>query len=241
MPPCAVLLDADFPPLRAAPAPQAPLPNAPPAKARVVSKEHIHWSNRSLLQRTAGFDIVDCGGNGDCFFLSVCELLRRIQRVDMSAGQLRGLVADFIRDCPADAAGVLAPLQLQLNLTGEPDPSVRTLAAYAAHIRREGEHASALFEVPIVAELFNLRVRVVFQVQGVEGSTLGAEMRDRWVEPSRQHKEAPLDVHLLLLNKVSHAQRWVACAAAVYVHCTHCSARDSCAVHVEPRRVTGRR
>jgi hypothetical protein len=180
-------------------------------KVRTIVKSHVHWHNRSLMQRLNGFVIVDCGGGGNCLFLSVSELLRRNRdrllgdvRV-FTAGELREKVADFIRD-GSQSNGVLRSLALQLDLVGEEsDPSVRTLDAYAKHIRRDGEHASATYELPILAELLNLRVRLVLQVQGAENGVLGEEMRDRWVEPTLGlHTHEPLEVHILLLNQVGH-------------------------------------
>jgi hypothetical protein len=197
-----------------------------------VDKAQVHWSNRSLLERIAAFEVLECGGGGNCFFLSMGELLRHHQGLNISAGQMRERVADYIRDTPANDSAVLTQLAEQLALIGEEgNPLVRTLSAYADHIRRPGEHASAKFELPIVAALFNLRVRLVYQQQGDENGIVGAEMRDCWVAPpSELHMEAPLELHVLLLNRVScrnssrSAGRRVQLRAHIILRCNLCYA-----------------
>jgi len=123
-----------------------------------------------------------------------------------SAAQIRHAVADFIRDTP-NSHPRLAELARELSVIGEESsPHVRTLAAYAEHIRADGTYASARYEVPIVAELYNLRILVTYQRQAMPSteSAMGEDMRDHDVEPpAGSWPEAPKQVHLLLLTPVS--------------------------------------
>jgi len=214
----------------------------PPFKVRTVDKAQIHWSNRSLLERIASFEVLECGGGGNCFFLSIGELLRR-EGLEFSALAIREMVADYIRDTPTSGCAVLTQLAQQLALIGEEsNPLVRTLTAYAEHIRRAGEHASAKFELPIVAALFNLRVRLVYQEQGKESSIVGAEMRDCWLAPpSGLHMEEPRAVHLLLLNKVSynHCLRSIRFACNLRAHLALCF-HLCCVLFLSIRFATGK-
>ena len=207
------------------PSSSSPLPPPRQFAVRTVNKAQVHWSNRCLLGRIAPFEVLECGGGGNCFFLSVSEVLSRHNR-HFSAAMIRDSVADFIRDTSTADCPVLAQLEQQLALIGEEsNPLVRSLPAYAEHIRRAGEHASAKFELPFVAALFNVRVRLVYQTQGKE-SSFGVEMRDCWVDPpSGMHAEVPIQVHLLLLNGVSSTQTTNAAAATA---CSRACAATAC-------------
>lgn len=181
----------------------APAHAAP--RVRTVSRG-IHWGNRELMERLVAFEILECGGNGNCFFLCVSELLRRKERF-ISAAQIRSMVADYIRDTSTEQHEMLAALSLQLELVSEEgSPDVRTLSTYAEHIRRDGTQASAKFELAFTAAVLNLRVRLVYQNQGDARGVLGADMRDCWIEPpSGSHSDVPLELHLLLLTQVRRA------------------------------------
>jgi hypothetical protein len=133
-------------------------------------------------------------------------------------GDLRNAVADFYDDPERADHPVVRRLATELAAAGAADDeSIRTVAAYATHMRKAGVYGSVLYELPILAELHNLRISVVMVKQANTGTQLGADLRDHVIEPPpRACGQLPLCVSLLYLNNVSYTldARWTLAAHA---------------------------
>jgi len=135
-----------------------------------------------LQQRLAGRYIAECGGAGNCLFHTLSFLA--YDRPDQHT-QLRHAVADWLVDAQHAQHPVVRKLREELALhAGIDGMPVHTLEEYAGHIRRNGVQASTRYELPVLAELLQLEIHVVMQVQMEEDSAAADQLRDHVVMPA---------------------------------------------------------